>query len=150
MTLVIAGGRRTCEWHREDEDEDYRKHGVRAGCGWIEDLEPDEASHYADIPMLGAALAGAFSQAAGAFGGGRETEWIAGPYAGYLSSESWRRARKRALSRAGGFCQRCRCSSRHLQVHHLTYDRLGQEYESDLLVVCGTCHEDLHGVGAAP
>lgn len=29
-------------------------------------------------------------------------------------------------------------------VHHLTYERIGNELVSDLLVVCGECHEQIH------
>lgn len=33
-----------------------------------------------------------------------------------------------------------------LQVHHLTYENVSNESESDLLVVCIGCHQKLHGV----
>ena len=32
-----------------------------------------------------------------------------------------------------------------LEVHHLSYARLGHEHDEDLYVVCRSCHSDLHG-----
>jgi hypothetical protein len=31
-------------------------------------------------------------------------------------------------------------------VHHLTYERLGEERDEDLLVVCCPCHASIHGL----
>ena len=45
----------------------------------------------------------------------------------------------RILRRAGGRCERCR-KRRPLEVHHLTYERLGCERDEDLLVLCPPCH----------
>lgn len=33
-----------------------------------------------------------------------------------------------------------------LEVHHLTYERLGCEAPDDLLVLCGRCHATFHGL----
>jgi DNA-binding MarR family transcriptional regulator len=64
-------------------------------------------------------------------------------YALYLRSDHWRETRKAALKRAGHKCQLC-TSNRGLQVHHRTYERLGQELPQDLTVLCATCHENFH------
>lgn len=63
-------------------------------------------------------------------------------YAAYINSPQWKRRCAVAIERAGGKCQRCGYSkfSRRLEVHHLTYDRLGHERDEDLLVVCHECH----------
>lgn len=60
-------------------------------------------------------------------------------YEKYLASPQWKQRRLQAFERAGGRCERCG-SAVKLEVHHLTYDRLGREELSDLLVVCKPCH----------
>jgi 5-methylcytosine-specific restriction endonuclease McrA len=61
-------------------------------------------------------------------------------YGEYLRSEAWQERRHAVLNRAGHRCQVCG-SSQALNVHHNTYSRLGAELESDLCVLCRTCHE---------
>jgi 5-methylcytosine-specific restriction endonuclease McrA len=65
-------------------------------------------------------------------------------YEAVLSSPGWRRLRRRAIRRAGRRCQRCGARG-PLDVHHLTYRRLGRERPGDLLAVCERCHGVLHG-----
>lgn len=64
-------------------------------------------------------------------------------YKEYIVSSSWKQKRWVAIQRANNRCQRCGKSIKEvpLQVHHLTYDRLGCERDEDLLVVCAPCHE---------
>ena len=62
------------------------------------------------------------------------------PYAEYLRTPEWRRERNRVLRRARFKCERCP-SRRFLSVHHRTYERLGCERDTDLVVLCATCHE---------
>lgn len=64
-------------------------------------------------------------------------------YDAYLRSPTWRRKRDGALRRARWTCERCP-AQRGLQVHHKTYERLGTERDSDLEVLCPTCHEGHH------
>lgn len=61
----------------------------------------------------------------------------------YLRSSWWLHRREVALKRAGRKCGPCGASTR-LQVHHLSYDRLGAELDSDLEVLCDPCHEKHH------
>ena len=61
-------------------------------------------------------------------------------YLAYLNSPGWRFRRNAALRRVGFRCERCG-SKRDLQVHHKTYDRLGNELDSDLEALCLLCHE---------
>lgn len=68
-------------------------------------------------------------------------------YLAYLNSSSWRARRNRALQEAKFRCQRCD-AKRDLEVHHLTYERLGAELDSDLEVVCFTCHKGEHRAAA--
>lgn len=63
----------------------------------------------------------------------------------YLRSRHWQRARQSAIARAGGRC--AECGSRHgLEVHHLTYARLGHESPGDLQVLCRYCHAERHAL----
>jgi 5-methylcytosine-specific restriction endonuclease McrA len=40
----------------------------------------------------------------------------------------------------GPACEDCGCKSGRLELHHLTYDRLGHEWPSDLKILCVRCH----------
>jgi HNH endonuclease len=67
------------------------------------------------------------------------------PYAEYLQSSWWRARRNDALRAASYRCHRCE-SKRELQVHHLTYERLGAELPDDLEVLCRGCHLGEHSL----
>jgi hypothetical protein len=58
----------------------------------------------------------------------------------YLRSPHWRVRRARAIALAGGSCERCSAHGR-LEVHHLTYKRLGRERDRDLRALCHRCHQ---------
>lgn len=65
--------------------------------------------------------------------------WQTQAYRDYLASPEWSARRRRALMLAGHKCQDCGVK-KHLEVHHLTYDYLGEESDSDLRVLCPACH----------
>lgn len=65
-------------------------------------------------------------------------------YDEYLDSTKWRTKRTHIRRRARGWCERCGWQ-RRVDVHHLTYERLGQELPGDLIAVCEECHQFLHG-----
>ncbi|HYM24947.1 MAG TPA: HNH endonuclease signature motif containing protein [Vicinamibacterales bacterium] len=68
-------------------------------------------------------------------------------YQRYLCSPEWIRRRARALQLAKWRCQECWARSSKeapLEVHHLTYERLGAELDVDLIVLCPTCHHRAH------
>jgi 5-methylcytosine-specific restriction endonuclease McrA len=65
----------------------------------------------------------------------------------YLRSEWWRKRRRRALERAKWCCEECG-NGVGLDVHHLIYDRLYAEEDSDLQVLCRGCHVKAHTRGA--
>lgn len=70
-------------------------------------------------------------------------------YSEYINSPEWTATAAEAKMRANFRCQACG-SSRELQVHHITYVRLGQEDPKDLAVFCRSCHELLqkhHKIG---
>lgn len=64
-------------------------------------------------------------------------------YAEYIRGPEWRNKALILKARAGWQCQECgRASSEMtLDVHHLTYERLGHERADDLIVLCRSCHE---------
>ena len=90
-------------------------------------------------------------------------------YARYLASNEWKARRDQALYRAQHRCQSPHCRMHmlrtmsdadlaymvsevltphayRLEVHHLTYERIGREHPDDLIVLCPQCHADVHGL----
>jgi 5-methylcytosine-specific restriction endonuclease McrA len=68
-------------------------------------------------------------------------------YRAYIDSPEWRW--KRSLRKQLDEYTCCRCGGRtpavrQLDVHHLTYARLGHEAMSDLRTLCRDCHSDVH------
>ena len=66
-------------------------------------------------------------------------------YHEYIHSELWRSRAAEAICKAGYRCQQCGSIAR-LQVHHNAYNRLGAELDSDLGVLCDSCHKKLHNL----
>lgn len=64
-------------------------------------------------------------------------------YEKYLESPQWESKRQAALKRDRWLCQGC-LSRRATQVHHLTYDHLGNELLWELQSVCTECHKIIH------
>ncbi len=77
----------------------------------------------------------------------RIQELRAMPYRDYLLTPDWQKKRLYALKRAGGRCQVCNHLNKRLDVHHRTYERLGDEHYTDLLVLCHSCHGTFHKNG---
>lgn len=68
-------------------------------------------------------------------------------YDDYLLSPAWSDVKRRY--RASDMPQMCACgATKGLQMHHKTYERVGQERLEDLAVMCKTCHRDLHIIEA--
>ena len=65
-------------------------------------------------------------------------------YKTYLRSTQWKVKRKRIILERGAKCEICGWLGQ-LSLHHLTYVRLYDELDSDLLVTCDSCHAALHG-----
>jgi len=64
-------------------------------------------------------------------------------YLALLKSPRWLyEVRPRIIERAKGFCERCPRRTDVFEVHHLNYDRLGRELDSDLQAVCPPCHPE--------
>jgi 5-methylcytosine-specific restriction endonuclease McrA len=70
-------------------------------------------------------------------------------YATYLVSPQWRARARAAFQRAGHRCQVCNADRWFgpLNVHHRTYERLGDEAPGDLIVLCRHCHDLFHTHG---
>jgi len=66
-------------------------------------------------------------------------------YDEYLQSPWWRKRRHARLKKANWKCERCAASVASVaNVHHLNYDRLGAERDTDLEVLCRRCHAGHH------
>lgn len=66
------------------------------------------------------------------------------PYKEYLQTEHWRLTRERALQLGWHRCVICHATE-HLNVHHRTYDSVGNEdVANDLVVLCQDCHAKFH------
>lgn len=81
------------------------------------------------------------------------TEWWR-HYNAYLETPEWKRKRQLVLLRAQGVCEGCR-EAEAVQVHHLSYSDVGEEFLFQLAAMCRKCHErwhDLleHSVSATP
>lgn len=64
-------------------------------------------------------------------------------YQTYLKSEKWRNMRGKILRVRGFKCELCG-SKRNLQLHHLTYENLGNEQDGDVIILCKQCHSRAH------
>jgi hypothetical protein len=62
-------------------------------------------------------------------------------YNEYLASPEWASKRLRVRARDYGRCQLCN-SDRFLDIHHLTYNRVGDEALFDLVTLCRNCHDE--------
>lgn len=64
-------------------------------------------------------------------------------YQEYIKSHWWKALRSRIFKKRGRKCEVCR-ATKCLQLHHLTYERMGRERESDLKILCRDCHKLTH------
>ena len=77
------------------------------------------------------------------FSSWRDTQFSKQDKKDYMRSEKWKQKRKLVLQRDGYCCMDC-LSGDQLEVHHITYKRLGNEKLSDLATVCRSCHQKIH------
>ncbi|MBF0345600.1 MAG: HNH endonuclease [Nitrospirae bacterium] len=67
-------------------------------------------------------------------------------YYEYLKSPEWKALRLQALQRDNFKCQRC-ASTNNLQGHHVRYPKFYRDDHIDnIKIVCGQCHEKIHGI----
>lgn len=68
-------------------------------------------------------------------------------YYEYLNSDDWKKRRKELLKEASWKCSEC--GKRATQIHHDSYDNLGNEQLNvDVRALCTECHNEEHGYGA--
>jgi len=63
-------------------------------------------------------------------------------YNAYMRSDEWKQKRNEIIS----IYKQCVCcgSEENLNVHHLTYENIGNEKYEDLLLLCNMCHKNVH------
>lgn len=64
-------------------------------------------------------------------------------YHHYLLSEEWKNKRRDVLAFWEYRCVLC-YSDENVQVHHRTYERIGNERFTDLILLCDACHAKFH------
>lgn len=64
-----------------------------------------------------------------------------GTYEKYKKSPAWHRKRDLVRERDKSLCV---CGAQATEMHHKTYDNIGQEPLSDLVMLCNGCHSRLH------
>ena len=62
-------------------------------------------------------------------------------YKKYLKSKAWFEKRETFFDQFGRLCA---CGQPATELHHKTYDNIGQENLSDLVGLCKFCHQDIH------
>jgi 5-methylcytosine-specific restriction endonuclease McrA len=67
-------------------------------------------------------------------------------YKQYLETSHWKDVREDKLKEAKYRCQLCGSIDAELHVHHNTYERIGNEEMSDLIVLCKDCHKKFHNI----
>lgn len=69
----------------------------------------------------------------------KKREW----YREYLKSPEWKGKRLKVLARCGYLCEGCGIYKAS-QVHHLTYNNVGNEFLFELVGLCSKCHSEIH------
>ena len=67
-------------------------------------------------------------------------------YQEYLKSGEWKHLRDKKIKQVNYTCDGCGEQYRALEVHHLTYERIGEELLTDLVAFCPICHKKAHGL----
>lgn len=69
-------------------------------------------------------------------------------YRDYLDSEEWRELKLDLLMNRGCRCEECFDDKQpnELDVHHKTYERIFNELETDLILLCRRCHRLEHNL----
>jgi 5-methylcytosine-specific restriction endonuclease McrA len=70
-------------------------------------------------------------------------------YDEHIKSIDWLNIRQRILQRDKNLCQACLINDAQ-EVHHLTYQNLGNEFMFELISVCKPCHDRIHNKPQRP
>lgn len=64
-------------------------------------------------------------------------------YNKYLKSPQWKAKRELWFATYGKYCRACGTTFGPIQLHHMTYERLGRESMRDLVALCTKCHREV-------
>ncbi len=67
-------------------------------------------------------------------------------YQKYLQSTHWRKVKRDYAKQFKRVCYLC-ASEDNLELHHVTYERIGNERLTDVVYLCEICHGFIHGDG---
>ena len=70
-------------------------------------------------------------------------KWTKAKYLAYLKAPHWKKI-QRTIYRKRRVCYIKFYCSKQLNIHHLTYKNIGNESETDLVVLCEDHHKDFH------
>jgi hypothetical protein len=70
--------------------------------------------------------------------------WLKAIGARYFTTRTWHETRDRILEERGEKCEFCGLEGGFYTVHHVTYDRVAEELDEDLIVLCWACHNLVH------
>lgn len=73
---------------------------------------------------------------------GKNSEWWR-RYNAYLNTPEWRDRRRKVFARAKGLCEGCGDNAA-VEVHHLTYQHVCNEFLFELVALCEPCHLRIH------
>jgi len=75
------------------------------------------------------------------------TVWTKATYEQYLKSAHWLQFKAEYSLRHKRKCMTCGVDGRAVQIdlHHNNYERLGGEYQDDVVYLCRDCHSLFHG-----
>jgi len=61
-------------------------------------------------------------------------------YQRHTRSMKWQRFKRRIRLARGNVCECCGATECRIEVHHVTYERLGRELPEDVRLLCVACH----------
>lgn len=61
----------------------------------------------------------------------------------YLQSDHWIRFKENYYKKHPRICFQCG-TNKNIQLHHITYVRMGRERDCDVTPLCDNCHNELH------
>jgi 5-methylcytosine-specific restriction endonuclease McrA len=67
-------------------------------------------------------------------------------YNKYITGPRWAAKREAWFNAFGKWCRACKTTYGPIQLHHMTYDRLGRERMSDLVALCNKCHREVEAL----
>lgn len=67
-------------------------------------------------------------------------------YNKYIKGPKWAAKRELWFNTFGKWCRACGTAAGPIQLHHMTYDRLGRERMNDLVALCANCHREVEAL----